>query len=136
MYAISRALAERLRRGNDLSCEVLDPRFTSCGGYRCDEYGDYVFFPSRITPLKRQSLAIEAIAHVRYDVRLVRSRGHPTCPSISSRSVETVASNRTARRNRVELYAWTWIDEERKRELYVLRLTALDGTVTPYGGGA
>jgi glycosyltransferase involved in cell wall biosynthesis len=30
--------------------------------YRCDEYGDYVFMVSRLTPLKRASLLIDALA--------------------------------------------------------------------------
>ena len=33
--------------------------------------GDYVLFPSRLDPIKRQSLAVEAMRHVRRDVRLV-----------------------------------------------------------------
>jgi len=34
-------------------------------------YGDYVLFPSRMESLKRQSLAIDAMTHVRSDVKLV-----------------------------------------------------------------
>ena len=36
-----------------------------------EPYGDYVFFPSRLELLKRQSLAIDAMQHVRTDVTLV-----------------------------------------------------------------
>jgi glycosyltransferase involved in cell wall biosynthesis len=35
------------------------------------DYGDYIFYPSRLEVLKRQSLAIEAMQHVRSGVRLV-----------------------------------------------------------------
>ena len=30
--------------------------------YRCDEYGDYIFVVSRLTPLKRVDLLIRALA--------------------------------------------------------------------------
>jgi glycosyltransferase involved in cell wall biosynthesis len=30
--------------------------------YRCDEYGDYIFMVSRLTPLKRADLLLEALA--------------------------------------------------------------------------
>ena len=30
--------------------------------YRCDEYGDYVFMVSRLTPLKRADLLLRALA--------------------------------------------------------------------------
>jgi glycosyltransferase involved in cell wall biosynthesis len=34
-------------------------------------YGDYIFYPSRLEVLKRQTLAIEAMQHVRSGVKLV-----------------------------------------------------------------
>jgi len=35
------------------------------------DYGDYIFYPSRLEVLKRQSLAVEAMQHVRSGVKLV-----------------------------------------------------------------
>jgi glycosyltransferase involved in cell wall biosynthesis len=35
------------------------------------DYGDYIFYPSRLEPLKRQSLVIDAMAHSRSGIRLV-----------------------------------------------------------------
>ena len=39
--------------------------------YCCETYGDYFFFPSRITNMKRQHLAIESMKFTRTDVRLI-----------------------------------------------------------------
>jgi glycosyltransferase involved in cell wall biosynthesis len=45
-------------------------------------YGDYLFFPSRMESLKRQSLAIDAMRHVTSDVRLVLVGRGPDEPQL------------------------------------------------------
>lgn len=114
VYAVSQVVANRLREYNDLSCDVLYPGLEDDEGYHCDEYGDFVFFPSRIAPLKRQALALEAMAHVRSDIRLVIA-GEPDLPEHLRPLRELVSS--LGLEDRVEL-AGEWISEERKRELY------------------
>ena len=37
----------------------------------CEDYKDYVFYPSRINPIKRQRLLVEAAKYVRTDVKIV-----------------------------------------------------------------
>lgn len=125
VFALSRVVAQRLRRYNDLEADVLYAPLPDPEGYRCEEYGDFVFFPSRITPLKRQWLAVEAMAHVRSDVRLVVA-GMPDLPEHLDRLRETVATE--GLEERVEILDG-WIDEERKRELYA---NALAVVFTPY----
>jgi glycosyltransferase involved in cell wall biosynthesis len=46
------------------------------------EYGDYVVFPSRMESLKRQSLVIDAMAHVRSGVKLVLVGKGPDEPQL------------------------------------------------------
>jgi glycosyltransferase involved in cell wall biosynthesis len=121
VYAVSRVVASRLRAYNDLSCDVLYPPFEQAESYRCDEYGDYVFFPSRIAPLKRQALALEAMAHVRSNVRLVIT-GEPDLPEQLGELRELVSS--LGLEDRVEL-GGEWIDEKRKRELFAGCLAVL-----------
>lgn len=60
-FAQSRTVAERLQRWNHLDAEVLYPP-PPRRAYRCDGYGDYIFAVSRLTPLKRMDLIIEAFA--------------------------------------------------------------------------
>jgi glycosyltransferase involved in cell wall biosynthesis len=125
VFALSRVVAQRLRRFNDLAADVLYAPLPDPEGYRCEAYGEFVFFPSRITPLKRQWLAVEAMAHVRSDVRLVVA-GAPDLPEHLDRLRETVAEG--GLEGRVEVLDG-WIDEERKRELYA---NALAVVFTPY----
>jgi len=48
-------------------------------------YGDYVVFPSRMESLKRQSLVIDAMTHVRSDVKLVLVGRGPDEPQLRER---------------------------------------------------
>jgi glycosyltransferase involved in cell wall biosynthesis len=48
-------------------------------------YGDYLLFPSRMESLKRQSLVIDAMTHVRSDVKLVLVGRGPDEPQLRER---------------------------------------------------
>lgn len=71
IYTISQNVTDRLQHYNGIGSQVLYPPPRSMEVFRCDSYGDYFFYPSRITPLKRQALVIEALAHGSRDVRVV-----------------------------------------------------------------
>lgn len=62
VYAQSRTIAARLQRWGGIRSEPLYPPPPQ-RAYRCDWYGDYIFAVSRLAPLKRLSLLIEALAH-------------------------------------------------------------------------
>jgi len=126
VFAISRTVAERLRSYNGLASEVLYPPLEGVDGYRCDDYGDVVFLPSRIAPVKRQALAIEAMAHVRSPVRLVVA-GAPDLPEHVEPLRELVARHGLG--DRVEIDA-EWISDDRKRDLYAQCLAVV---FPPYG---
>jgi glycosyltransferase involved in cell wall biosynthesis len=61
LFVLSRTVQARLQRWNGVSSEVLHPPAPQ-RAYRCDGYGDYLFAVSRLAPLKRMSLLIEALA--------------------------------------------------------------------------
>ncbi len=61
MFTISGAVRDRLARWNNIPGEVLHPPPPQ-RDYRCDSYGDYLFVASRLTPLKRVDLILEALA--------------------------------------------------------------------------
>lgn len=61
VYAQSRTIAARLQRWGGIPSEVLYPP-PPPRPYRCDRYGDYIFAVSRLAPLKRLSLLIDALA--------------------------------------------------------------------------
>jgi len=61
MCAISGAVRDRLARWNGVAAEVIHPPPPQ-RAYRCDGYGDFLFVASRLTPLKRVDLILQALA--------------------------------------------------------------------------
>ena len=61
MFTISGAVRRSPGGWNGVRAEVLHPPPPQ-RPYRCDGYGDYLFFASRLTPLKRVDLVLEALA--------------------------------------------------------------------------
>jgi glycosyltransferase involved in cell wall biosynthesis len=61
LFTISKAVNDRLRRWNGVSGTVLHPP-PPPRPYRCDRYGEYLFFTSRLSPLKRADLVLQALA--------------------------------------------------------------------------
>lgn len=61
LFCISGTVQRRLDQHLGLRADVLHPPPPG-RPYRCDEYGDYVFAVSRLTPLKRLDLLVRALA--------------------------------------------------------------------------
>ena len=61
LFVQSRTIQRRLAMWPDVQSTVLYPPPPQ-RAYRCDEYGDYIFMVSRLTPLKRADLVVEALA--------------------------------------------------------------------------
>ena len=61
LYTISQVVSDRLTKWNHLPSEALHPP-PPPRAYRCDGYGDFVFFASRLSPLKRADLVLRALA--------------------------------------------------------------------------
>ncbi len=100
VFTNSRNVQDRLLRSIRLSSEVLyhpSPLAEALGSLEPGPYGDAVVFPSRLEALKRQSLAVEAMRHVKTAVKLVLVGGGPDEPAIR----EQIAKRRL--QGRVEL---------------------------------
>jgi glycosyltransferase involved in cell wall biosynthesis len=70
VFTISRNVADRLSRYNGLPGTPLYPPPHHLGRYRCEGYGDYLFYAGRLDRLKRLDLAIDAMRRVRSGARL------------------------------------------------------------------
>ncbi|HTD24036.1 MAG TPA: glycosyltransferase family 4 protein [Terriglobales bacterium] len=71
IYTISKTVSGRLRKFNGLESEVLYPPLMDSHLFQAGEFGDYIFYPSRISRSKRQCMAVEALRYTRTKVRLV-----------------------------------------------------------------
>lgn len=75
VFANSRTVADRLKRYNRIASEPLYHPPPLAGKLRPAEAADYVFYPSRLEPQKRQELLIEAMRYVREPLRAIFAGG-------------------------------------------------------------
>ncbi|MGH9906910.1 MAG: glycosyltransferase family 4 protein, partial [Pyrinomonadaceae bacterium] len=73
VFANSKTVAERLHRYNKVQSEPLYHPPPRAESLRCDEQSDYIYYPSRLEPQKRQELLIEALSFTRTPVKVVLS---------------------------------------------------------------
>jgi len=113
VYTISRNVSNRLRRCCGVAGEPLYHPPPHASLFYKRSCGDYFFFPSRVTGMKRQLLVIEALAKCR-ERTLVRFAGEANGPH------ELAACVEAARRLNVEhLVEWLdWVSEEQKATFY------------------
>lgn len=64
-------VTNRLKKFNGLDSTVINPPLQNFEKYHYEKNDGYVYYPSRITKLKRQHLAIEAMRYVKTNVKLV-----------------------------------------------------------------
>jgi glycosyltransferase involved in cell wall biosynthesis len=110
IYANSAVVAQRLKKYNDVDAEVLYPPVFQPERYRCNEYGNYILYISRVEHHKRQHLAVEAMRYTRTSVKLVIAGkgGGGDCENMLRRDVK-----RFGVQDKVVLDL-NWISEEAK----------------------
>jgi glycosyltransferase involved in cell wall biosynthesis len=113
IYTNSKIVGHRLGLYNGIKSEPLYPPLFDSAPYRCEQYGDYFFFPSRINAMKRQYMAVEAMASVHSDCRLVIA-GPPDTAKDLEHLMGVIRDHDLERR--VEVIP-TWISDEQKIEL-------------------
>ena len=70
IYTLSQVVTERLGKFNTIDSTPLYHPPEDYDRLRCDSYGDFIFFPSRMNPAKRQHIAVEAMRHTKTPVKL------------------------------------------------------------------
>jgi glycosyltransferase involved in cell wall biosynthesis len=75
VFANSQTVADRLRRYNNIDSEPLYHPPPRAQNLRSGEQGDYIFYPSRLEPQKRQELLIEAAQFLETPVKIVLAGG-------------------------------------------------------------
>jgi glycosyltransferase involved in cell wall biosynthesis len=111
VFANSRTVAERLLRYNHIKSEPLYHPPPRASRLRAGEIGNYIFYPSRLEPQKRQELLIEAMRHTRTPVRAILAGSSGDHARYESLVKQHAVSNRVELRGCVsedeivELYA-------------------------------
>ena len=71
VYTIAMNTGKRLLEYNGINSETLYHPPLGYEKMRCEKYGDFIFYPSRIAPMKRQRVLVEAAKYVKTDVRFI-----------------------------------------------------------------
>jgi glycosyltransferase involved in cell wall biosynthesis len=113
VYTLSKNVSGRLRRYSGIDSEPLYNPPAHAQLFYNGPAGDYFFFPSRITGIKRQWLAIRALAQCREQVRICFA-GQADSPMQQAECVNIVRELKLS--DRVEWLGM--VSEEQKRALY------------------
>jgi glycosyltransferase involved in cell wall biosynthesis len=70
IFSISRNVTHRLDKFNNISSEVLYPPPPFNGRYYGKNFEDYILYPSRLDPKKRQELVIKSMKFINPDISL------------------------------------------------------------------
>jgi glycosyltransferase involved in cell wall biosynthesis len=125
IYTISPVTRDRLNQFNGIPSTVLFHPLERTDHLVCRDYGDYIFYPSRITGGKRQHLVVESMRHVQTGVRLVIAGGPETPDDLAKLEAIIEAHNLG---DRVRLLP-QFISEDEKAELFS---NCLACAYTPY----
>jgi glycosyltransferase involved in cell wall biosynthesis len=110
VFAISRNVADRLRRYDEVEAEVLFPPPRLDGSYHPGEFGDYVFAIGRLDRMKRFELLIRALKHTETAVRCRIAGSGPEHEALAELAARLGVADR------VELLGW--VDDREVVELY------------------
>ncbi|MBC8029292.1 MAG: glycosyltransferase family 4 protein [Pyrinomonadaceae bacterium] len=111
VFANSQTVADRLRRYNKIESAPLYHPPPRAERLRCREQGDYIFYPSRLEPQKRQELLIEAAQYLRTPVKIVFAGGSGNAQHYESLAKKHGVGDRVSLRGfvseseMIELYA-------------------------------
>jgi len=120
IFSNSQTVADRLRRFNGIDSKPLyhpPPGHEKCYSHG---YDNYIFYPSRLNEMKRQHLAIEAMRHVKGDMKLIIA-GAADSGHYEERLKKMI--DRYNLQDRVKLMGY--ISEREKLELYANALAVL-----------
>jgi len=119
LFTVSRNIALRLRTYCGLNATPLYHPPRDAGRFYTRPAEDFLYFPSRINPLKRQYLVLEALARTRSQVRICFSG--PAEPGLERQCAELARKGGVANRVR-----WLGaVSEEEKLDLYARSLGVL-----------
>jgi glycosyltransferase involved in cell wall biosynthesis len=113
IYTNSQIVGRRLRLYSEIDSEPLYPPLLDSDSYHCEGYGNYFFMPSRINALKRQYVAVEAMAKIASATKLIIA-GAPDTPGDLQQLMDVVHEH--GLESSVEVIP-RWISDDEKLRL-------------------
>jgi glycosyltransferase involved in cell wall biosynthesis len=110
VFTIAKEVSNRLIKFSHVDSKVIPHSPKNIESYRNCGTGDFIFCPSRITALKRQLLAVEALKYTKTDVKLIIA-GICEDDAYNESILKTIHENRLEDRVR---YENRWISDEEK----------------------
>lgn len=89
IFTTSDIVTHRLKKYNNIDAEPLYPPLLEPEKFYCDQFDNYLFYPSRINHGKRQHLATLAMHYTKTPIKLVIA-GHPNHPKDLELLQETI----------------------------------------------
>lgn len=114
VFANSKVVADRVTQYNGVHADVLYPPVEFPERFSASDYGDFLVCVSRVTPIKRQLLMVQAMAHVKTDVRLVLAgrADYPAAAVAVDRLIEELGLSKTVS------FTNEWVSEAEKEKLF------------------
>jgi len=91
LFTNSRNVANRLKAGNDIQADALYHPPPGADLYYSKQAENFLFFPSRLTPVKRQELVLKALSLTKEPV-VVHFSGRPDSPDYMKKLEQKVAT--------------------------------------------
>ncbi len=113
IYTISKNVTGRLKKFNNINSTPLYHPCPSMEKFYSRNYDDYILMPSRISPTKRQMLALKALLKTKSDIKLY-VMGRPDNDVIKKEFFGFIEKNGLKDR----VVCFDYVAEEKKLELY------------------
>jgi len=121
IYANSKTVAERLRKFNQITASALYHPPLNHTRFRCGRWDNYILYPGRFDPMKRQHLLFDALANAPKNIQLV------FCGQSDSLYGAELRERIEASPDRSRVKILGRISEEEKIDLYANCLAAYNG---------
>jgi len=121
IYTNSEIISKRLKEFSGISAMPVYPPLLKPEQFHCCEYGDFIYYTSRICRPKRQLLAVEAMKYTKTDVKLLIT-GSSEDNSYLNKIIEFIKENHLEKKVTI---LNEWISEEQKADYFAKCLCAL-----------
>lgn len=112
VFTISHTVTKRLKKFNNISATTLYPPPRNCDLFKPGLAEDFIFYPSRIDPIKRQMLLVQALKYCKTPVKVI------IAGTGDKATIDAITSTARNEGTCSQLELRGYISEEEKIDLY------------------